>query len=240
MDIAGMLSGGAPVIKKYQVEQSVDNIGIPLLASTTAEAGLDLPSATSVADMVGLNLDTAIFVTAQQTDGSSAERVVGVIINPDILIKARLSGSGVTGVALSPRTVTSVSTTGLVVTTGDDWSSPEMLQGSIWGYDGANARQLRKIVATDTAEADVRVAFDNDTVVGDRFLFANFWPADLTSETVTMTADFLELDMSVDLSTAAAELVPVELIAEDLAGEGELFSFAILLPGDHHFAPRPT
>lgn len=145
MELAGLLCGGAPVIKKYQVAQTVDNVGIPLLASTEAEAGLDAPTTTNAADMVGLNLDTATYVTAQQTDGSSAERTVSVIINPDIILKALLSGGGAENTALTLYDITTATSDGLDVTTGDDWSSPQFDDGAVWGYDGANAGQIRKI-----------------------------------------------------------------------------------------------
>ena len=231
MKLSGLLHGGAPVIKKYQVNATVSDVGIPLLAGAAGEAGLDLPTITNAADMVGLNYDTATFVTAQQTDGSSAERTVAVVINPDVIIEGRISGSATSGTQLTLRDVTTASATGLVVTTGDDWSSPTLDEGAIWGFDGANLGQLRKITSVSTTVATVTVAFDQDTVVGDNFLFAPFWPFD--SVAVTLTSDFTEIDGSAAVNASGAELLPIEIIANDLGSEGRLTSQVLLVPGDH-------
>lgn len=233
MDCAGFLHGGAPVIKSFQIAQTVSTVGIPLLMSTEAEAGLDAPTTTNCADMVGINLDTATYVTAQQTDGSSAERTVRVIINPDIIISALLSGSGTSGTSLTLYDVTTASTDGLSVTTGDNFSSPEYDDGAIWGYDGANAGQIRKITSTSATAATVTVAFDNDTVVGDNFMVAPFWPGDDQSDTVTLTSDFAQVDASVATTASGAELMPLEIIANDISQEGRTTSKVLLVPEDH-------
>ncbi len=241
MERAFIMGGGAPRLQNYQVSETVSNRGIPLLASTGDETGLDLPSTTNISDMVGLAIDTATYVTAQQTDGSSAERTVRVRWNPDLAIRARMSGDGTTGTALTIRTVDTVSADGLTITTGDDWtSSPNTDSGTVWGYSGANTAQRRKITSATSVACLVKVAFDQDTVVGDRFLFAPFWPGDLDSDNVTMTSDFREIDTSADKNNATGTLVPFFVEFLDASGDGSLKSSVLMLPGDHHFAPRLT
>ena len=240
MNVAFLMSGGAPRLQNFQIAQTVNNVGIPLLASTGAEPGLDEPTTINASDMVGINYDTATFVTAQQTDGTSAERTVRVCINPDAVLKARLSGDGTTGTALGVRTVTAADAAGTVVTTDDDWTNPSYDSGAIWGYSGANTGQLRKITSVGVTAATVTVPFDQDTVVGDEFLRAPFWPGDLDSDNVTLTSDFREVDASAAVSAAAAVLVPIQLLFQDKGGEGDIGSFVLLQAGDHHFGPRLT
>ncbi len=231
MEFSGLLSGAAPTIKSYQINESVTRVGIPLLIGAADEAGLDLPTTTAVNDMVGLNYDTATYVTAQQTDGSSPERTVKVAINPDIIVKALLSGGATEGTALTQYDVTTASATGLVVTTGDDWTSPQFDEGAIWGYTGANAGQIRKITSTSVTAATVTVAFQNDTVIGDNFLRANFWPMD--ASTVQLTTNFTQVDASAAVAVNTAEFMPIEIIANDASAEGTTNSYVLMVCRDH-------
>ena len=238
MELAYLLTGGAPIIKKYQVTSTVSTVGIPLLMPAAAGAGLALATTTSAADMVGVNLDTATYATAQQSDGSDPDAIVSVIINPDAVYRARLAGSGTSGANLVAKDVTTASTDGLAVTTGDDYSSPEMDEGIIWGYSGANAGIVRKITSTSTTAATVTVAFPRDTVVGDLFLNAPFYPMQTAS--VTLTATFDEIDASVALTGSAAAFKVVEAYLRDVTHDGLANSYALITSGDHVFGHRPT
>ena len=126
------------------------------------------------------------------------------------------------------------STTGLVVTTGDDFTSPEFDEGAIWGYDGANMGQIRKITSTGATAATVTVAFDEDTVVGDNFLIAPFWPLDDGSVVAQLTTNFTEIDASIAVGTGA-ELICIEIGALDLTREGTLKSYGLFVSNDHWF-----
>ncbi len=202
MKVSGYLSGGAAVLKSYQVNATVANIGIPLLAGTATEAGLDLPTTTNAVDMVGLNYDVATYATAQVT-GGSPEAKVRVDIRPDAILNARLSGGATEGTALTQYTISAATTDGLDVTTGDDWTSPEFDEGAVWGYDGVNASQLRKITATGTTDATPLVAFNGNHQVGDNFLRAPYWPMDDGSPNVQLTAAFLEANAAIVVGTGA-------------------------------------
>jgi hypothetical protein len=231
MQLKALLNGGAPVIKSYQINATVADVGVPLLVGGAGEAGLDLPSTTAVNDMVGVNLDTATYVTSQQTDGSTAERTVKVIINPDAIYRARLSGDGTTGTALTLFDITTATTDGLDITTGDDWNSTDMDEGLVWGYDGANVGQIRKITSTTTLAATVTVAFENDHQVGDNFLRANFSLMDVPN--VTLTSDFQEIDTSVQVASNVAEFALIDIVAGTINSEGTLKSFVDMVCQDH-------
>lgn len=234
MKVVGYLYGGAAVLKKYQVAETVADVGVPLLISTAGEAGLDLSTTTGAADMVGLNHDTATFVTAQQTDGTTAERTVTVDIRPDAIIKARLNEGATEGTALTLFDVTTATADGLDVTTGDDWSSPNTFdEGVVWAFDGANKGQIRKITVVGATSATVTVAFENDHAVGDNFLRAPFWPHDDGSGTVTLTTALTEVRADSAVTTSGAELWPIEIIAGTISTDGRNKSYVLLVPNDH-------
>jgi len=208
MNFAGLLCGAAPVIKKYQISASVAVIGVPFVASAAGAAGLSLASTTDVTDMVGCNLDTAVFATAQIA-GGSPESLVSVIINPDTIWQIHMSGGATAGTAEVIRAVTTGSTDGLTITTGNDWSSPTTDESTIWGVNGANAGQVRKITSVSTTAATVTVAFPNDTVVGDQFSWAPVQPH--TLQTLTLTSNLAEFRQDVAVATNTAKFLCIEM-----------------------------
>ena len=230
MEVSGLLSGGAPVIKKYQVNATVANTGVPLLIGTSEEAGLDLPSTTVAADVVGLNLDTATYTTTQGSGSDSAERLVSVIINPDAVYRMRLSGGATAGTALAQFTVTAQDTAGTTITTGTAWNSPDMDEGVAWCYSGANVGQSRKIVDADGTTATLLIPFDNTIEVGDVFLRAPYQK--MQGFAVQLTSDFTEANANIVVDTGAG-FKTIDWALNDLSGEGTLKSYIEVLPTDH-------
>lgn len=237
MEFAYSMGGSAPLMKRYQVNATVANPGVPLVFPGAGNAGVVLGTTTGAADFVGMNLDIATYVTAQQTDGSSAERKVTLIVNPDAVWKALMSGGAAENTALTLFDVTTASATGLAITTGDDWTSPEFDEGFVWGYDGANAGQARKITSTSVTAATVTVAFDRDTVVGDNFLRCPYSP--IQGATVQLTTNLYQADASIAVGTGA-QFKTVELYLRDINQEGRTNSFVLFVPTDHVWGPRPT
>lgn len=230
-------SGRSMILKKYQIAADSLTAGVPKLIPAAGGAGVAVATTTSLADMVGITLDTATYVTAQQTDGTSAERTVTLVVNPDAMFWGLMSGGATAGTALTLRPVTTASTTGLVVTTAEDWSSPTYDEGIVWGYDGANAGQARKITSVSATAGTVTVAFDQDTVVGDNFIRAPFWPPQTT--TMQLTSDLTGVDASIAVGTGG-EAKAVELVLGTLANNGRTDSWVVWIPMDHVFTQRPT
>lgn len=237
MQYAYSLTGNStPVMKKYQVAATAA-AGVPLLIPAAGGAGLATSTTTSAANMVGVTLDSATYVTAQQTDGTSAEREVTMIVNPDAVWRIKMSGGATEDTALTLYDVTTASTDGLTITTGDAWNSPTYDEGVVWGYDGANAGSFRKITSVGATAGTVTVAFDQDTVVGDNFLRAPYWPCQGT--TIQLTTNLTQADASIAVGTGAA-FVPVELYLRDITDSGQTNSFVLACSGDHVWGPRPT
>jgi len=237
MEYAYSLTGNSvPVMKKYQV--AADAIaGIPLLIPAAGGAGLATSTTTSAANMVGVTLDGATYVTAQQTDGTSAEREVTMIVNPDAVYRMKMSGGATEDTALTLLPVTTASTDGLAVTTASAWNSPTYDEGVAWGYDGANAGSYRKVTSVSATAGTVTVAFDQDTAVGDNFLRAPYWPCQSTN--IQLSTLLTQADASIAVGTGA-EFVPVELDLRDITDSGQTNSFVYAVAGDHVWGPRPT
>lgn len=235
-DLAGAHS--VPVLKKYQVAASNSVLGLPYLIPAANGAGVVLATTTGAADAIGVNVDAAgTYVTAQQSDNSDTARLTSIIINPLAVYRMLLSGGATEGTALTLYDVTTASAAGTAVTTGDDWTSPEFDEGTVWGYDGANAGKARKITSTSSTAATVTVAFPLDTVVGDNFLRCPYNPGQTT--TIQLTTALTQADASIAVGTGAPFRV-VELVLNDIGGNGRTSSYVLAVLGDHTFATRPT
>lgn len=230
MEVSGLLCGGAPVIKKYQVDATVV-AGVPALIDTTTQAGLNAATTTSLADAVGITLDAATYSTTQGSGSSSAEALVSIVINPDAIVRARFSGSATSGTALTTRDVTTASSGGTAITTGDAWNSPETVDGWAVGYTGANVGQGRKITSSSATAATVLIPFDYATVVGDEFIWVPVAPH--TLDTVTLTSDLTEVRQDVAVATNTGTFACIDLDLKDSSFSGTTDSFGYFVFVDH-------
>ncbi len=237
MDLAYTLNGSAPLLKKYQCNSSSTAVGQPWVIPGAGNAGVVIATTTGAADMVGVNLDSATYVTAQQTDGTSAERQLTLIVSPDAVWKMKMSGGATENTALTLYPVTTASATGTAITTASEWSSPTYDEGFVWGYDGANAGQARKITSVSATAGTVTVAFDYDTVVGDNFLRCPYSP--IQGITIQLSTLLTQADASIAVGTGAG-FKTVELILNDASNDGRNNSYVLAMPTDHVFANRPT
>ncbi|MGH3026665.1 MAG: hypothetical protein ACRDLR_09480, partial [Gaiellaceae bacterium] len=78
--------------------------------------------------------------------------------------------------------------------------------------------------------ATVTVAFPNDTVVGDNFIFAPYWPTQ--GNTVQLTSDLRDANAIIAVGTGAA-FRPLRLMFGSLADEGTTKSRMLMLADDH-------
>lgn len=228
-DLTGNTS---PFIKKFVIGGTIDVAGQLIEGAAADEAGVTEPATTGSTDVVGINLDTATYVTAQQTDGTSASRSVSIVINPLAVYAFHISDGATAGTAMNLRTVTTASTTGLTITTGDDWSSPQFDEGAIWCYSGANAGQIRKITSTGTTACTVTVPFDSDTAVGDTFLRLNLWPGDVAADNMNTTSTGIDARDDIAVATGLS-VNAVEIVAGDISNDGRNTSYVYVASNDH-------
>ncbi len=229
MDYAFSLSGNSTArVEKYAVGATT-LAGVPLTAPTNGETGLAQPTTTTAAGVVGVSVDAATYSTTQSSDGSDIEAEVAVVVSPDAVFKVKMSGGSTEDTALALQEVTVASATGLVITTGAEWSSPTYDQGHVWGYDGANVGMKRMITTVDSTTGNVLVPF-HDTAVGDNFLRCPYAPG--ATVAMQLTALFTQANAIIAVGTGAP-FTCVKLSLQDSSDEGRTNSYVYVVAGDH-------
>lgn len=228
MDFAFAFSGGSPIVRKFQIGEAMANAGVPVVIGGSGNEGVALASTTAAAGLIGVTTNAQpTLVTAQQSDNSDTAREVEVIVNPDAVYKARLSGGATSGTDLTTYTVTTASTTGLDVVTGDDFTNFD--EGTIHCIEGNNVGISRKITVGDGTDASVTVAFPYDIAVGDKFIVVPYALGE--RQYVQLTSDLTELNASVAVDTDNVNFVVLGLILNDVSD-----SYALIVPYDHLFS----
>lgn len=231
MEFAYLLTGGAPIVKKFQVGAAMATAGVPVLVGGSGEEGLVLASTTGAADMVGVTIDTAAApTTSQNSDGSDTATEIAVIVNPLAVYRARLAGSATAGAALTAGVAASANTAGTTIDADTDYSSPSMDEGTIFGYSGANAGRARKITSLSSTAAVVTVPFPADIAAGDEFLVVPFTPGE--NQFVQLTSNLAEVNTAVTIDTDNNNFRVIELGLKAASDNGTANSVAYLVPFD--------
>jgi len=246
-NLAYILGGGGPVIKKFHVAAGAPDFtvaGAPAVAAATAAAGV-LPATTaSTSAIVGLSLDTAIYTTTQSVTMIVGE--VSLVVNPDAAYRFRMSGTAAAGgnLPLITNTVASTAGTLVTITTGDIVpNSPTMLDGTLIALTGANAGQRRKITTVSATEFTAVVPFPSDIAVGDTFTAVPYFPGAATvlggdDLTLTTTPGTLatEANATIASTTAGIRMTHLDLVY-DTAGplRGRSDGYIISNPVRHHY-----
>lgn len=220
-NVGYIISGGAPLLKKFKTGTGADNVfpGAPLIASASGVAGVVPMAAGTLADYVGLGLDTSVYTTVQSA--AMVEGVVTACISPDIAIRSLMSGGSTAGTLLPVITNTVASSGGTLVTitTGDIVpNSPTMLHGTLICLTGNNAGDRRKVTTVSATSATVLVPFRYAIAVGDTFTLVPYFPGagsalggdDLTLTTTPGTL-VTEADASVASTTVAVRFAHTDI-----------------------------
>lgn len=166
MEAMGTIGGGAPVMKRYIASATVSNAGIPFIGTNDGSTDIGdvlAMAATGTAlttGSVGLGVDTTGTVSATATPTSDV--LVTVAVNPDLIIRAKMSGGATEDTALTIITTTDASATGVTLT---GFTSVD--GRTVWGYDGANKGERRQF---DDTVGGVGLRFPNAIGSSDRFL----------------------------------------------------------------------
>ena len=211
-----ILGGSAPVLKKVFVGAGTPDFtvaGAPATVALTGSAGVLPQSAGTLALFAGLALDTATYTTTQATIASNgAPGQVTLVVNPDLVIRNRVSGSATAGTALTTITNSAASTAGtaITITTGDAApNSPTMLDGTVFCTKGANVGLRRKITTVSATVCTVVVPFPYTIASGDVFVMLPFAPGAGTvlggdDLTLTTTPGTLATEARQDVATTTA------------------------------------
>ena len=178
-----VLGGAAPVLKKVFVGSGTPDFtvaGAPATVALTGSAGVLPQSAGTLALFAGLALDTATYTTTQATIATNgAPGQVTLVVNPDLVIRNRVSGGAAAGTALTTITnsVASTGGTAITITSGDAApNSPTMLDGTVFCTRGANVGIRRKITTVSSTVCTVVVPFPYTIAVNDVFVMIPAFP----------------------------------------------------------------
>jgi hypothetical protein len=239
MEGAYTISGAGFHIKKYRTDDGGSGFplaaGIPVVADegTAASQGVLMGTTTASTLSMGISLDAPDASTGAQvgatagylSNGDNAT-YVSTIINPDLVIRAKLNDGATEDTALALATQATPDATGLDVSSCDI-SVPD--NSTVWGYSGANAGVIRQTSAADTFV----VAMPYDIAAGDTFLFTEHiigW----TQATPTLTTLLTQVDANT-AGTTQKNYVVVEFEARDVSADGRNNSFMLMVAHDHVF-----
>ncbi len=235
MELAYMLSGGAPVIKRYMAGTTISTAGVPVLGAV--DAGTDFASIepmvatgtpTVSGSQIGLALDTTgtIAATGMTTD---ADLFVSVIINPDLVYRAKMNNGTTSGTALATTSPSSADSGGATLTGATTFDN-----GAVWGYTGTNVGQFRR---SDDTSGSLAINFINGTATTDTYLAVHGFPCGVE------VTSFESYDLTTDLTQIAAQMVivvqnnfaTVDMELRDATQDGASNSYYHLIANAHLF-----
>lgn len=200
--------GGQIVMRRMKISATFATAGIYATVGAANGAGIVVGLRTTVADQVGVTVDTGTYSTTQ----GDAEGLVTVITNPYGVYRALMVGDEASA-QLGITTNSAIDTGGTIVTitTGDAApNSPTMDEGTIVCVAGANLGQTRKITSVAATTATVTVPFTNDIAANDVFLIVPWTPNDTAGDNVNLSLNFANAQQNVAVGTGA-DLRPLAL-----------------------------
>lgn len=239
MEYAYNIGGGAPHMKKFIVDEAAAvAAGVPLQSNADADNadGVINPTTTACVSCVGLSVDAADASTAAQvaagagnlSDGNNAS-FVSVIINPDAVYRAKLSGAGAEDTTLAVVSAAqAASSGGTTITGGTD-------EFTVWGYEGANAGHERRF----TAAATVTIAMPNAIAALDTFVETSTVVAEMT-QWPTLSTAFTQINAAAAVAAGSDNFIVVEHQLRDKTEDGLTNSFALIMAASHAFNQNGT
>jgi len=240
MRYSGRLGGGTPTILKYQAGENMAIAGVPVEIAGSGGYGLQIVETTTAIGVIGLTLDIATVANSQAANADT-ERSISVIVNPDAIYRALLSGGSTSSTALTEGTEDTGSSNGLLVSTNVDYSSPAMDETGIFGTSGANAGFARKITSLSGADAVLITAFPMDSAVGDKFIAVPFSISGsqatqinaMDKQFVELTGTWDQVNAAVAVDTDNVNFLPLRLILPPDLNKARTQTFVDLINYDH-------
>lgn len=222
MEFMGTFSGSSPVIKKYKAS-AAQAVGTIVLQSAGGDPGqMTTCSTTGFANSLGLCIDNGLYEGASiaySTTQGQPEAVWGVIVNPDMILRA-LMVTGATGTSITSDTIATATANGTTTVGGTSVASPSMDEGLVWYLSGANVGKSRKIVSVSSVTATVTVPFAANAV-GDTFCYCGL---NVGMIGVTTTTDLKNIRTDIASATGGAATV----LDVELAGVGDSYVHLVL------------
>ena len=197
MEAMGTIGGRAIVVKKYPASATMSVAGVFVLGGDQVSGDLQsmkvaTTSTATTTPTLGVSLDTSGTIAATGT--VEADLPVSIAVNPDLIIRAKMTNGATEDTALTIGECNTEDTTGVAAA-----GVATLKEGMLWGYDGGNVGSMRR---ADDTSGGVTVNFPNTISVGDRFLHANSFPGVATAAGLSNGPDLSTLITQADASTA--------------------------------------
>lgn len=225
MKLAYTLTGSAPILKKLKLGASVATAGIPVIADASNDYGECIPATTtSAADTYGVAIDTGTYTTTKSA--TMVEGVVTVIVNPDAVWKARISGGATTGTAAVDLEPSGQNTAGTTIA-DTEVGSASTAGGTVWGVSGANVGHSRIITTFNSGTSIVTtVPFPNTIETTDVYIQCP-WSRNGSNGNLQLTSTFDEANQTIAVGTG------VEVAVVELDMNGTTNSYVLFKLTDH-------
>lgn len=234
MELAYMLSGGAPVVKRYMAGTTISTAGIPVLGAVDAATDLgsvEPAGATAVVNVgsqVGLCIDTSGTVAATGVTDDD-DLFVSVIINPDAVLRAKMSGAATADTALSTTSATSADSTGATITGATTFDN-----GAVWGYTGNNVGSFRR---SDDTAGSLSINFVNGILTTDTYVAVHGFPCSVEAtswECYDLTTDLTQVHAQT-ANVTNNNFATVDMELRDATDQGTTNSYYHLIANNHLF-----
>ena len=234
MHVAGHLCGGTGVIKRYMASATMSTVGVPVVGTiiSTTDIGnvIIAPKSALMQAMMGITIDTTGTVSAT---ADLADTLVSVDVRPDAIIKTKISGGDAADTALTAQATTSADATGVNAN-----GVTSIVDGSIWGYDGANTGQ-RSLRISDVVTGSVTISFDSAVASGDTFIVTGQAPGSIgivaganAYMDLTANSDQVRGDIAI---TDTDNFILLEVEARGVADQGTTNSYYLMTSNNHAF-----
>jgi len=222
MQAAGSVSGGSFVFMDMDIGFSAI-AGQPLQAAATNGEGLiTATSTTACTNYVGISTQAVTQVNTQLV-GTDQQASMQVGINPDMILRVRMSGTAATGGALATIAALTISADGL------DNGGVGTASFTIWGHTGPNTETFRVQSAADVPS----VAWPYVNAVGDEWLEAGC-NVGMFGAGITLTTELDEFDASGTFNTTD-NFNAVRVEGYGASHEGTTKSYVHVVPGDPYW-----
>ena len=234
MELVNLLSGGAPVIKRYMAGTTISTAGIPVLGAVDAATDLGSvePTTASTAivtgSQVGLCIDTSGTVAATGVT-ADADLFVSVIINPDAVLRAKMSGGTASDTALATTAPTAADSTGATLTGATTFDN-----GAVWGYTGTNVGSFRR---ADDATGSLSINLVTGTATTDTYIAVHGFPCSVEAtnwECYDLTTDLTQI-LAQTAIVDKDNYATVDMEMRDSSDSGTTNSYYHLIANNHLF-----
>ena len=102
MQACSTLSGGQFVVMPFQIGETCIAGEMMVGSATNSSGAQKVNAATTCISSIGLATEASTFATAHDPDNADVQASQQLVVNPDLIVRARLSGSTTAAVALRP------------------------------------------------------------------------------------------------------------------------------------------